>query len=189
LTGERRAATVGGWVVDPARQRDDGAALTARIEAAGPPGLDLAVLDERERALAATMANVSVGHGRARAGRGDDLFDKHPLVVALEAEPFGPRTQAPPGVTGAELRELVERGLVVRADGLVFASAAVDEATRVVAALFADGRPFLRVTELRHALRCSRPVAVALLQLLDGHGVTIRRGDHRERGRRLPPGP
>ena len=49
LTGERRAPTVGRWAVDPATFDAARTTVDARIADAGPLGLDVATLDERER--------------------------------------------------------------------------------------------------------------------------------------------
>ena len=66
LTGERREPTIAGWVVsDDALQtaRQD---IRARVEASGEMGLDLAELDERQRAVAETLDDLTVASGRVR---------------------------------------------------------------------------------------------------------------------------
>ena len=54
LTGERRTPTLGHWVVDPAASPTTGARLAALVDDAGPLGLDLATLDDRDRAVVET---------------------------------------------------------------------------------------------------------------------------------------
>ena len=102
--------------------------LRSAVAGAGPLGLDTSVLDERDRAVLATLDGIVVSAGRAvLAGHGDPLAG-HPFVAALEAAPFAPPSPDELGVDRAEVRELVRRGLVVEQDGLYFAAAAVDEA-------------------------------------------------------------
>jgi selenocysteine-specific elongation factor len=183
LTGETRPATVGRWVVAPAAL----AAITSRMEAlvagAGPLGLDLATLAERERAVVEALAGVGVVGGRARVATGRDPLADHPYIAALEAAPFAP--PAPEGVDRGELRELVRRGLVVEQDGMWFAPAAVSAAAAVVAGVLADQPEGVTMSQLRAALGTSRKYALPLVAVLDATGVTRRRGDVRVGGPRL----
>ena len=90
LTGERRAPSVGSWVVDPVVLAAAQSTLAERIDAAGEMGLDVAQLDDRERAVLEDLDGVTVDGGRARAeGAADPLAD-HPYLVALVAAPFAP---------------------------------------------------------------------------------------------------
>src|SRR5436190_725062 len=50
LTGEPHEPTVGRWVVDERALADASSRLVAMIDAGGPLGLDVAALDERDRA-------------------------------------------------------------------------------------------------------------------------------------------
>ena len=68
LTGERRPADIGTWVVDPDALETARAALAERIGAAGELGLDVARLDDRERAVIDTLTDIG-GRGRPGAGR------------------------------------------------------------------------------------------------------------------------
>jgi selenocysteine-specific elongation factor len=184
LTGEHRPPTAGGWIVDPnvleARVRD----LTAAVREAGPLGLDIATLRERDRAVIELIDGVAVAGGRARIGTAEDSLASHPFVQALEAEPF-----TPPGAEGvdrAELRELTRRGLVVEQDGVWFAPSALAAAAEVVARLLAAQPDGITVAEVRDALGTTRRHALPLLNHLDATGVTRRRGDLRVAGPRLP---
>ena len=186
LTGERREPTVGRWVVAPdawAAARDR---LETAVTAAGPMGLDLAGLDERDRAVVAALDGVTVETGRARRTSSDDSdpLATHPYLTALAAAPFQP--PGPDGVDRSELRELVRRGLVVEQDGCWFAPAAVGEAARRVAHLLAAEPSGVTVAQVRDALDTTRRHALPLLAILDATGVTRRRGDLRVAGPRLP---
>jgi selenocysteine-specific elongation factor len=186
LTGERRPATVGRWVVDPDALADTVDRLRAMVNAAGPLGLDVAALDERDRAVLSTLDAVHVTGGRAAtAGVGDPLAG-HPFVAALEAAPFMPPGATELGVDRAELRELVRRDLVVEQDGVWFAPAAIDQAAATVGALLRARPEGVTVAEVREALGTTRKWAVPLLTVLDARGVTRRRGDLRVAGPRLP---
>jgi selenocysteine-specific elongation factor len=189
LTGERRDPIVGAWIVDPAALEDARHRVIANVEQAGPLGLDVATLDERDRAvldLLAATDEVAVAGGRAVESGSADPLAGHPFVAALEAQPFTPPSPADAGVDAAELRELVRRGLVVEQDGILFAPAAVDEAADAMARLLAENPEGVTVAELRERLGTTRKWAVPLLTILDGRGVTRRRGDVRIAGPRLP---
>ena len=186
LTGERRQPTVGGrWVVDPAVRDQAEERVRAAVTEAGPFGLDLAALDERERALLDQLDGVVVDAGRAKpAGQTADPLAGHPYVAALEAEPFSP--PPPDGVDRTELRELARRGLVVEREGVWFAPSALEEAARIVARLLAGAPEGVTVAEVRDALGTTRKYILPLLAHLDATGVTRRRGDLRIAGPRLP---
>jgi selenocysteine-specific elongation factor len=189
LTGERRAPTHGRWVVDPAVAATDAARVRGAVEAAGPVGLDVATLGERDRALLDTVDGIAVVAGRARqAGSADPLAD-HPFVTSLEASPFQPPSAVDAGVDRAELRELVRRCLVVEQDGVWFAPSAIDDAAGIVSGLLAAAPEGVTVATVRDALGSSRKHVLPLLAVLDSRGVTRRRGDVRVAGPRLPPPP
>jgi selenocysteine-specific elongation factor len=158
--------------------------LSARVEAAGPLGLDVVALDEREREVLALVPAVEVSAGRARPATAGDPLAGHPFLGELEAGGASPA--APEGIDRAELRELVRRGLVVERDGVYFAPSAVDAAARTAAALLARSPEGFTVAELRDELGITRKHALPLVNELDARGVTRRRGDLRIAGPRLP---
>ena len=184
MTGIARPADLGRWAVAPEHLEQTSRRLTEAVAAAGPLGLDLATLDDFERAVIDTLEGIDPVEGRARpAGGGDPLAD-HPFVKAAEAAPFAP--PAPDGVGGEELRLLVRQGRLVESGGIHFGADAVAEAARVVARLLADKPEGVTVAEVRDAWGTTRKYALALLARLDGTGVTRRRGDLRIAGSRLP---
>ncbi|MGD9797155.1 MAG: selenocysteine-specific translation elongation factor [Acidimicrobiia bacterium] len=184
VTGVVTLPTVGRWVVSPAALDEAHRRVEAIVGAAGPLGADVASLDERLRALVATDEGLVVDRGRVRpAGGPEPPASAHPWLLALEAAPFAP--PAPDDVPRAEVRALVQRGLVVEEAGLFFALAAVEEGRRRVAAALAARPEGLAVGDLRELLGSSRKYVVPLATILDRRGVTVRRGDRRLPGRRL----
>jgi selenocysteine-specific elongation factor len=184
LTGERRPATIGAWVADPAAVQATEAEVRAMVAAAGQLGLDVALLSDRQRAVLERLGDIEVGGGRARPASVADPLADHPYLVALRAEPFAPPD--PTGVPAQELRTMVQRGLAVQVDGVVFAAEAVEAAARLVAGLLADRPEGFTVSEARGLFDTSRKYALPLLGHLDATGVTRRRGDVRIAGPRLP---
>ena len=184
LTGERRPATVEGWVVDPGARQAVEDEVRARLAGAGSLGLDVAALSPRERAVLATLAGIVVEGGHARRPDAIDSLAAHPYLTALTNAPFAP--PVPDNIDRGELRELVRRGLVVERDGAYFSPEAVAEAGRRVAALLAQHPEGVTVSQVRDELGTSRKHALPLLAHLDATGVTRRRGDLRIGGPRLP---
>ncbi|MGF1598596.1 MAG: selenocysteine-specific translation elongation factor [Acidimicrobiales bacterium] len=184
LTGRVVPAVVGRWVVADDALAATSEAVAARIGEAGPLGLDLALLDERERAVVELLDDVSVEAGRAVVGAPVDPLADHPWVAALEAEPFNP--PGPDGVDRGEVRELVRRGTVVEQDGVHFARSAVERAAVMLARVLADQPAGFTVAEARDILGTTRKYVLPLLAHLDATGVTRRRDDLRIAGPRLP---
>ena len=186
LTGERREPTVGRWVADPDLVTSMRRAVAALVAEAGALGLDLATLDDRQRAVLPLVGGVRVEGGRVTAAGAADPLREHPYVAALEASPYAPPTPEESGAARAEVRELVRRGLVVERDGTFFAPAAIDAAAREVAALLEATPDGVTVAQVRDALGTTRKYLLPLLAHLDANGVTRRRGDVRVAGPRLP---
>ena len=182
-TGTAHAPTVGRWVVEAATLDAMTRDLREQIRGA-ELGLDVSALGERERAVLATLPDVVVSGGRARFTGDDDALADHPWLAALAANPFAPPSAE--GVPPAEVRELVRRNLVIEKDGMWFAPSAIDDAGRVVARLLRDRPDGVTVAEIRDALGTTRKYLLPLLGILDGSGVTRRRGEVRIAGPRLP---
>src|SRR5439155_3095011 len=162
LTGERHAPAVGRWVVSPAERLATEDRVRKAVAGAGAIGLDLALLDEHERALLPLLDDVVVDGGRARSRSAPaDSLAGHPFVAALEAAPFAPPEAG--DVDRTELRELVRRGLVVDCDGSYFAPGAIDAAAHRVAELLAALPEGVTVAQVRDALGTTRKHALPLL--------------------------
>ena len=186
LTGQRREPDVGRWVVSATVLEDARSRLRNAVEDAGPLGLDIAGLDERDRAVLSLMEDVVAEGGRVRLVGQSDPFENHRYTAALEAAPFTPPDPETVGVDRSEVRELVKRGLIVEQDGVFFAASAVEGAQSVLAEMLADQPDGVTVAEVRERLETTRKYALPLLAWLDGQGATRRRGDVRIAGPRLP---
>jgi len=182
LTGTDHHPTIGRWVVHEGALATLRAEVEAMVTGAGPLGLDLASLNDRQRTVLDTIETVRIEQGRAVVGPVIDPLADHPWVASLAAEPFTP--PGPDGVDRGEIRELVRRGLVVEQDGIYFAQAAIDQARAVLREAFA-GSDGLTVAEIRDLLDTTRKYVLALLAHLDGNGMTRRRDDLRIPGPRL----
>ncbi|HCV36114.1 MAG TPA: selenocysteine-specific translation elongation factor [Acidimicrobiaceae bacterium] len=184
LTGTWRDPNVANWVVDPTALHNTLEWLRCEIEEAGPLGLDLATLDDHQRAAIDLLAGVVVDGGRLIAeGATDPLID-HPFLHLLAATPFTP--PPPDNVDRTELRLMVRRGLVVEQEGVFFAESAIAAAAMLAASLLTDLPEGFTVSAFREAAGNTRKHAMPLLARLDETGVTRRRGDVRIAGPRLP---
>jgi selenocysteine-specific elongation factor len=184
LTGQDVAPDLGRWVVSPAAREEAAARVEARLAEAGPLGLDLASLDERDRAVAETLDDVVIDAGSLVGADAVDPLAGHPWLEALDAEPFTP-PPPPPDLTRNEIRELVRRGAVVEVDGVAFGAPAVERACDVVRTLLDEHPDGVTVAQIRDRLGASRKFVLPLLAHLDGTGRTRRRGDLRIAGPRL----
>ncbi len=184
LTGEQRDPDVGDWVVAPAALQEMVAAVRTRVEDAGGLGLDIASLDERERATLELLADVTVSGGRATTAEAADPLVEHPFVATLRAPGFTPPD--PDGIDRAELRELVRRGDVIEEDGVFYAPEAFEAAARLMAAMLRDQPDGVTVSEVRQAMGNTRKHAMPLLSMMDAQGMTRRRDNLRIAGPRLP---
>jgi selenocysteine-specific elongation factor len=184
LTGERVAPVLGRWVVSEEALAATETALRARVEEAGPVGVDVAGLDERQRAVLQTLDGIVVDAGRARPAGAPDPFADHPYVAAARSGGFSP--PQPDGADRAVIRELVRRGVLVERDGVTFHAATIGDAAQVAARLLADHPDGFTVAQFRDATGASRKFALPLVAELDARAVTRRRGDLRIAGPHLP---
>ena len=186
ITGERREPTFGRHLVSPDWLHTTQVEVTARIEAAGELGLDIAELDDRRRWVVNLLDGVKVEAGRARRADTRDPLDDHPFVAALLAGGVAPPD--PSGVDKAQLRELLRRKLIVERDGVYFHPATIEQVAAAAARLLELSPEGFTVAQLRDDLGVSRKYALPLVNELDARGVTRRRGDVRVAGPRLPGG-
>jgi selenocysteine-specific elongation factor len=184
LTGERREATLGQAVVSPEWLREAHNDIATRIEAGGDRGLDIAELDERQRAVLNTVDDIVIEAGRARRAAAHDPLLDHPFVAALLAGGVSPPD--PAGVDKTQLGELLRRKMIVERDGVYFHPATIDLVATAAARLLDAHPDGFTVSQLRDDLGVSRKYALPLVGELDARGITRRRGDLRVAGPRLP---
>jgi len=184
LTGEQRQPTAGIWVISDATL----ASVVERIESAvaggGPAGVDVAMFDERQRAVLTTLEAFTVADGRVRRADAIDPLLEHPAVAALAAEGVAP--SPPAGIERPDLRQLVRRGVLWERDGIFFHQRSIDLAIVAVQALATSHPDGFTVGDLRDALGVTRKFAVPIATELDSRGLTRRNGDLRTPGPRLP---
>jgi selenocysteine-specific elongation factor len=171
-------------VVAPEARESRVVLLRELIDTAGALGLDLASLDDRDRALVRALDGVRIESGRARRSEAPDRLAEHPVVALLAAGGSAP--PAPAGASRAELRELARRGVLVERDGQWFHASAVEAAALVAARLLAADPAGFTMAAFRDACATTRKHALPLANELDARGVTRRRGDVRIAGPRLP---
>ena len=189
LVGSESAASaskveaVGDWIVWAealaATQKD----IRQRVKKAKAGGYDIAALNEKERAALQTMSDLKTDGGQVRAAGEEDTIETHPYIAALKAAPFTP--PPPEGVSRAELRAMIHRGLVEEEAGIYFAAEAVAQATETVAETLKSQPEGFTVAELRERLSTTRKYILPLLALLDNKGITRRQGDLRTPGPRF----
>ena len=184
LTGERREPIVGRWVVEASALQTMRDNLTTMLDDSGALGLELASLDDYQRAVIETIEGVEFDGGRAKLGDIPDPFADHPFIGVLDAEPFAP--PGPDGHDRGEVRELVRRGLIIESDGIYFSADAFGRATEEIARMLATADEGVTVADVRERLGTSRKYALPLLARMDETGITRRRGDFRIAGPRLP---
>ena len=184
LTGEAVEPIVGDWLTTDELLSSMRADLVERVTAAGPAGLDVAGFDDRERAVLATLDEVTIDATTVRLADVVDPFAKHPYLAELLAGGYAP--PQPDAVERGELRELIRRGHVVARDGIHFHEETIAAAGRVAADLLAEHPEGFTVAQFRDATGASRKFVLPLVSELDARGVTRRRADLRIAGPRLP---
>ena len=174
------------WAVSEVAYEHALQSIRDQTEAAGGLGLDPALLNEHERAILPDLREegIALRDGRVRKGAVVDPLADHPYLGALIGAPFQPPDAT--DVDRGELRELVRRKLVVVADGIHFAPAALERAATITAQLFVEHPDGLTVAQIRDALGTSRKYILPIVGWFDANGITRRRGDLRIPGPRLP---
>ena len=183
LTGLRHEPSVGRWIVDPEVLERSRRELIDAVENAGADGLDLGRLDDRRRALLATMDELVTDGDRVRRPGAVDPLLSHPVIERLRLQGCAP--DAPTDALPGELRRLERAGLLVERDGLWFHVDALETARSVARQLIDHDRAGFTLAQFRDALGVTRKHAVPLATELDERGITRRRGDVRIEGPRL----
>jgi selenocysteine-specific elongation factor len=184
LTGERVVPSIGRWVTSAEELAATESRLRSAVDKAGELGLDVAALDEFERAVIESLDEITVEGGRARAADAVDPFADHPLIEQIRLGGFAP--EMPVDADRFATRELIRRGTLVERDKIVFHVDAIDDAARVAAQLLAEDAAGFTVAQFRDRTGASRKFALPLVAELDARGVTRRRDDLRIAGPRLP---
>jgi selenocysteine-specific elongation factor len=184
LTGVTVEPSVGRWVTTPSELESVRVRIAQALATAGQHGLDLAALDDHERAVLATLDGISVEGGRARPVEAADPYADNPLAAAIRAGGFAPET--PAGADRATIRELTRRGILVERERLLFHRDSVDAAAAIAAEMLAETPSGFTVAGFRERTGTTRKFALPLLAELDARGVTRRRDDLRIAGPRLP---
>ena len=126
LTGEAIDPVIGEWVTSPESLAELTETVIARVEVAGPAGVDLAAFDDRERAVLGTLDEVVVTAGLVQPADAIDPYEDHPVLAELLDGGFMPPSLA--DVDRNDLRELVRRGHIVQRDGIGFHRDAIEAA-------------------------------------------------------------
>ena len=183
LTGEKREAQFGEWIVDPDVLATTIAAIESRITKSGDAGIDLLEFNERERLIVATLPQVSIVHGRVTlVGVHDPLLD-HPIIEQLKSDGCAPRS--PLGITPPELRRLAKAGLLFEREGEWFHVSALETARTIASELLHNNPEGFTMSQFREALGVTRKHAVPLAGELDARAMTRRRGDVRIAGPKI----
>ncbi len=184
ISGQRIEPNLGGWVVAPEALAETTDIVSVALDGAGPVGLDVASLDERQRAVLESIEGIKIVNGLATRGEVVDPFADHPYIAELNASPFRPPT--PDDHNRNEIRELVRRELIVESEGIYFSAKAVEDAAADIATLLDQQPDGFTVSDARDVFDTSRKYVLPLLNYLDRNGITRRRDDLRIGGPRLP---
>ena len=181
LTGETRQATVGQWLTTQDQLEKTRKDLALKLTK-NSGSLEISRLQPHEQAVLATLPDVAIEMGRAQL-RGVAPIIEHPYV-----ELFSQAGLTPPDAKTLDrniVRQLVQRGLLIDSEGIVFHITAVESARKKVAEILQSHPSGFTVSQFRETLGISRKFAVPLLEALDRRAITKRSGDLRVGGARL----
>ena len=145
-------------------------------------GLEISRLKPHEQAVLATLPDVVIEMGRARI-KGASSITEHPYVGL-----FAKAGVTPPDTKTLDrniVRQIVQRGLFVDIDGVVFHISALETARLNVQKILQQHPNGFTVSQFRENLGITRKHAVPLLEALDRRAITKRNGDLRVGGARL----
>ena len=183
LTGEIRSPTVKDWIVHPPLLDELKGEVLQLVEEGGALGVNLSDLNQNQRNIVDLLPNVIL-EGTYLRKAGEDNLAGHRFLSALDKNLFKP--PEPISITQPELRELVRRGLIVEEEGIYFSPMAIEEATTAVRKMLQKAPEGITVGEIREELGTTRKYVLPILAHLDNSGITVRRGDFRIAGKRMP---
>ncbi|GDX18332.1 selenocysteine-specific translation factor [Actinomycetes bacterium] len=181
LTGEACQPMVGDWLTT-AKLLDTTRKELALKLAKTSDGLEISRLKPHEQAVLATLPDVVIEMGRARI-KGASSITEHPYVGL-----FAKAGVTPPDTKTLDrniVRQIVQRGLFVDIDGVVFHISALEIARLNVQKILQQHPNGFTVSQFRETLGITRKHAVPLLEALDRRAITKRNGDLRVGGARL----
>ena len=181
LTGEACQPMVGDWLTT-AKLLDTTRKELALKLAKTSDGLEISRLKPYEQAVLATLPDVVSEMGRARI-KGASSITEHPYVGL-----FAKAGVTPPDTKTLDrniVRQIVQRGLFVDIDGVVFHISALETARLNVQKILQQHPNGFTVSQFRENLGITRKHAVPLLEALDRRAITKRNGDLRVGGARL----
>ena len=181
LTGEVCQPMVGEWLTT-AKLLDATRKELALKLAKTSDGLEISRLKPHEQAVLVTLPDVVIEMGRARI-KGASSITEHPYVGL-----FAKAGVTPPDTKTLDrniVRQIVQRGLFVDIDGVVFHISALETARLNVQKILQQHPNGFTVSQFRENLGITRKHAVPLLEALDHRAITKRNGDLRVGGARL----
>ena len=181
LTGEVCQPMVGDWLTT-AKLLDTTRKELALKLAKTTDGLEISRLKPHEQAVLVTLPDVVIEMGRARI-KGASSITEHPYVGL-----FAKSGVTPPDTKTLDrniVRQIVQRGLFVDIDGVVFHISALETARLNVQKILQQHPNGFTVSQFRENLGITRKHAVPLLEALDRRAITKRNGDLRVGGARL----
>lgn len=181
LTGEVCQPLVGDWLTT-AKLLDTACKELALKLAKTSDGLEISRLKPHEQAVLATLPDVVIEMGLARI-KGASSITEHPYVGL-----FAKAGVTPPDTKTLDrniIRQIVQRGLFVDIDGVVFHVSALETARLNVQKILQQHPNGFTVSQFRENLGITRKHAVPLLEALDRRAITKRNGDLRVGGARL----
>jgi selenocysteine-specific elongation factor len=181
LTGEVFQPMVGDWLTT-AKLLDTTRKELALKLAKTSDGLEISRLKPHEQAVLVTLPDVVIEMGRARI-KGASSITEHPYVGL-----FAKSGVTPPDTKTLDrniVRQIVQRGLFVDIDGVVFHISALETARLNVQKILQQHPNGFTVSQFRENLGITRKHAVPLLEALDRRAITKRNGDLRVGGARL----
>jgi selenocysteine-specific elongation factor len=174
LVGSVVSPVVGDWVATPEVVHSTTDALLRLLADTG--NVDTAQLQPWERALIATLPNVTIAHGIATAGEANPLLS-HPYVqLFLTSGIVTPDTKT---LDRDVIRRLIHAGVLFEHDNIAFHADTLHGLRPALHQLWNQFPEGFTVSHLREELGITRKHAVPLATCLDKAALTKRVGDSR----------